>query len=58
MANYTKSKGAVIFDPLNDQVKTYLKLIKKSHPIENPREQFNFAIGEKSKTGVKSYISF
>ena len=57
MAEYTEESGAVIFDPLKDKVKTYLKLIKKAEAIKNPQECFNFAIGEKSKTIVRSYIS-
>ena len=37
LANYTKD-GAVILDPLNDEVEFYLKLIKKAEAISNPYE--------------------
>ena len=36
MAEYTEDVGAVIFDPLKDEVRTYLKLIKKAEAIKKP----------------------
>ena len=57
MVNYTV-KGAQIFDPLKDKTEKYIKMIMNSHPIKNSQSQINFAIGDKSKSEVRSYISF
>ena len=57
MAYIAEESGVKIFDPINDRPSEYLTMIRGAHPLNDPEEQFSYAIGEKTKSEVRSFIS-